>query len=204
MKKYSTIIKDENGVERVVANGFLTLSVPALAKSKSGRWVLPILKTDEQGNLNNWFSKDGKPIELYSLKDGKEEIWQQPKLDGRTREKALYLLVPKGDGRNEFYKLEAWNNFAKHIHMSLQKGDEVMIVAKKKEGKSPATSKDETVWVLEFIKKFEKYNAKNEKDIREIDEIEKVEKSEKEEEEEVEINGFRVYHDNNDDDDVPF
>lgn len=158
----------ENGVEKqmLYGRGILTIEVIGLAKTNTGKFVVPTFRIDEKGNMQNFFFKQGKPLPLYTFKNGgKEEELSQSPMSGKTKEKKLFLWCNE-KGVDKFYRLEAWEFLAKKLNMFYEKGDEVTILAQKVVSKGAETGQSEELWVIQDISKvkkdFEKKKVKKE------------------------------------------
>lgn len=162
---YSKIIEGTDGVTYLYATGILTCEVPGLVKAANGVLVTPTLRMDDDGNLQNFFFKDGNPQPLYDFcghKEGVELV--QPKMTSKdTKEKKILLMVPiDGEKRPEFYQLEAWGNIAKLMNIYYKKGQKISVLCKKNDTKGTSNGKVSDVWRVENISKvIENYkNAK--------------------------------------------
>jgi hypothetical protein len=149
-------IKGEGDNEILYARGILTTDVPGLVKTKTGKYVTPTLRVDEEGNLQNYFYKDDEPLPLYSFAgDGKEKELVQPKMVGKTKEKKILLWVNE-NGKDSFFALEAWEKQAKRLNMFYKKGQEVVIFAHKTVSKGAVSGAREVFWCIDDISKVEK------------------------------------------------
>lgn len=150
-----TDLKSSKGDEILVATGRLSMKLVALGKSpKTGKYVSPTYKIDEKENMQNFYQRDGKPLPLYSLLDGGvEKEWEQPALEGKTKEKNLYLIVGQGNDKDPiFYELRLWDSVARYVHQWCDKGELVLVIARKSIEKSPSDAKvEKEVWVVENL-----------------------------------------------------
>lgn len=153
---FARIFKGEGDNEILYARGILTVGVPGLVKTKTGKLATPTLRIDEEGNLQNYFYKDSKPLPLYDFSgDGKEKELVQPAMVGKTKEKKILLWVQE-NGKDKFFALEAWESQAKRLNMFYKKGQEIAILAHKVVTKGAVNGQKEIVWCLEDICKVEK------------------------------------------------
>lgn len=152
---YARIFKEGEN-EYLYARGILTCNVPGLVKTKTGKLVTPTLKVDEEGNLQNFFYKDKKPLPLYDFSgDGKEKLLTQPDMVGRTKEKKILLWVNES-GKDSFFAIEAWELQAKRLNMFYKKGNEIAILAHKVVSKGATSGQKEVVWCIDDIIKTQK------------------------------------------------
>lgn len=116
----------------IAVTGRLSMSLPALDKSPRGKYVSPILKSDQPGNkghLCSWFNNsDGTPKKLYTLKDGEEKEWEQEKLVGeKVYPRYLCVVVNRGEEKPDFIPLILWGQTAVYVHRYCSKGDRVVL-----------------------------------------------------------------------------
>ncbi len=137
------------------ATGVLTSDVFGLIKNKSGKFVTPVYRVDEDGSVQAFVQKDGKPIPMYSFKfDGKQKTIKQPDLDGKTKQHCLLIKCEKGkDQKPVYYRIEAREELAIEMNMYYQKGDKVAIFAKKFRSLGTETGRSDDVWVIQSIQK---------------------------------------------------
>lgn len=148
---FARIFKGDDGSEFLYARGLLTVTVPGLVKTKTGKLATPTLRVDEEGNLQNYFYKDGKPLPLFDYSgDGKEKELVQPAMTGNTKEKKILLWVNE-NGKDSFFALEAWETQAKRLNMFYKKGQPCCILAHKVITKGAVTGQKEVVWCIEDI-----------------------------------------------------
>lgn len=151
---FSRTFSGDGESEFLYARGILTVTIPGLVKTKTGKLATPLLRIDEEGNMQNYFYKDGEPLPLYDFTgDGKEKILKQPAMVGKTKEKNILLWVQE-NGEDKFFILEAWESTAKRLHMFYKKGQEICVLAHKVVTKGTAST-PRTVWCIEDICKVE-------------------------------------------------
>jgi len=132
--KYLDLYDEFDGKDRkyITVTGRLSMSLPALDKSPKGKYVSPILKSDQPGNkghLCSWFNNsDGTPKKLYTLKDGTEKEWEQEKLVGeKVYPRYLCVVVNRGEEKPDFIPLILWGQTAVYVHRYCNKGDQIVI-----------------------------------------------------------------------------
>lgn len=136
--------------------GRLSMDIEALSKTPKGVYAAPTYRIDNQGNINNFFQHEGKPMELYDLRGGSEKIYEQKALvdEGKLRSLALALDNPLEDNIS-WISLQLWGDIAKEVHINYKKGDLVALVAVKNSNKSQATGKTFDIWNVVNIQKVE-------------------------------------------------
>ena len=134
--------------------GRLSMDIEALSKTPKGVLAPPTYRVDADGNINNFFQNEGKPMELYSYKDGVEKVYEQMPLkdEGKIRSLALAIDSPTQDNV-QWLSLQLWGDIAKEVHLNYKKGDLVSLVATKTTNKSQATGKDFDIWNVVNIQK---------------------------------------------------
>lgn len=137
------------------ATGVLATDVYGLIKNKNGKFVTPVYKVDESGNVQSFVQKDGKPIPMYSFKfDGKQKTIKQKRLSGKTKQYCLLLKCEKGkDQKPVYYRIEAREDIAIEMNMYYSKGDKVSMLAKKYKSMGSETGRSDDVWVVQSIQK---------------------------------------------------
>lgn len=200
-------LTDADGANWKFVVGRLSMDLPALSKTPTGKYVSPSFRTDKDTKslLSNWFTKDGIPTPLYTLKDGTEKDWKQDSVENNFQKKTISVAVQRGEKTN-WYPLEMWENIAKFVHRYCSKGDLVALVLKEKvieiDGRDP-----EKIWVVNQLQKLmskktdeEKAKEKSEavekpKDLADVDNVPQIE-----EDSDSDSTGFYPLED----DDLPF
>ena len=137
------------------ATGILTSDIFGLIKNNAGQFVTPVYKVDEEGNIQTYMQKAGKPLPLYSFKfDGKQKTLKQPEMVGKTRVYCLLLKCEQGDGKKPvYYRIEAREEIAIEMNMFYRKGDRISVFAKKYRSTGIETGRSEDVWILQDVSK---------------------------------------------------
>ena len=137
------------------ATGVLTSDVFGLIKNNSGQFVTPVYKVDEEGNVQTYMQKDGKPLPMYSFKfDGKQKKIKQPDMTGKTKYFCLLLKVEQGDDKKPiYYRIEAREELAIEMNMFYRKDDKISVFAKKYRATGVETGRSEDVWILQDVSK---------------------------------------------------
>lgn len=147
-------LETENGTY-LYATGILTSDVFGLIRNNAGMFVIPVYKLDEEGNIQTYVQKDGKPLPLYSFKfDGKQKTVKQPEMVGKTRMHCMLLKCEQGDDKKPiYYRIEARGELAIEMNMFYRKGDKISIFAKKYRSSGVETGRSEDVWILQSATK---------------------------------------------------
>lgn len=147
-------ISTENGTY-LYATGILTSEIFGLIKNNSGQFVTPTYKIDEEGNVQTYMQKDGKPLTMYSFKfDGKQKKLKQVDMIGKSKMHCLLLKSEQGEGKKPiYYRIEARSELAIEMNMFFKKGDKISVFAKKYHSAGVETGKSEEVWILQDVTK---------------------------------------------------
>ena len=78
-------LQDAKGFDWRFTVGRLSMDLPALSKTNTGKYVSPVFRTDKDTKslLANWYTKEGTASGLVTLKDGSETEWKRMKSLGR-------------------------------------------------------------------------------------------------------------------------
>ena len=121
-------------MQEVVLIGHLTMSVPALKKSKGELYLPEFLQSSTGAITCGAEEKNGSFETLYTYAYGTEGIeWNQVKPEGHYKKKRLYLLTETAEGKREFHRIVAKGQMALKIHRNLKKGDCVVVKGMKDE-----------------------------------------------------------------------
>lgn len=147
-------IETENGTY-LYATGILTSDIFGLIKNNAGQFVTPTYKIDEEGRVQTYMQKDGKPLPMYSFKfDGKQKTVKQFDLVGKTKMYCLLLKSEQGNGKKPiYYRIEARGENAIEMNMFYKKGDKITVFAKKYRSAGIETGRSEEVWILQDVSK---------------------------------------------------
>lgn len=137
------------------ATGVLTSNIYGLIRNNSGIFVTPVFKMDEEGNVQTYMQKDGKPLPLYSFKfDGKQKKVKQEEMVGKTKMHCILLKCDLGEGKKPvYYRIEARGETAIEMNMFYKKGDKISVFAKKYYSAGVETGRSEEVWILQDVSK---------------------------------------------------